>query len=131
MIFLDTSAIYAWVDRNDPNHTAALERLQAVLNIGEELLTHNYVLLESLALVQARLGVSVAVTLARDSELFAIHWVDKELHDSGIRELQTSKKRLLSLVDHISFLVMTRRKITTAFAFDPDFKAAGFQLFEP
>src|SRR5262245_43886076 len=103
MIFLDTSAIYAWVDSNDPNHVTAVERLQAILNIGEELLTHNYVLMESLALVQARIGVAAAVKLAKDSELFVIHWVDKDLHDSGIGRLRASKKRLLSLVDHISF----------------------------
>jgi predicted nucleic acid-binding protein len=33
-------------------------------------------------------------------------------------------------VDQISFLTMRRRKLTTAFAFDPHFKAAGFHLFE-
>jgi predicted nucleic acid-binding protein len=33
-------------------------------------------------------------------------------------------------VDHISFLVMTRRQVVTAFAFDPDFVSAGFTLFE-
>jgi len=33
-----------------------------------------------------------------------------------------------SLVDHISFLIMRRRDVTTAFAFDPDFVSAGFRL---
>jgi predicted nucleic acid-binding protein len=69
----------------------------------EALLTHDYVLLESVALVQARLG---------------------------LRELERSKQRHVSLVDHISFLVMQRRQVKTVFAFDPDFTAAGFRLFE-
>ena len=130
MIFLDTSAIYAWADGADANHLRAVRRLQAILESGEELLTHNYVLVESMALLQSRLGLAAATKLAADSRLFAIDWVDDELHTAGISELQPSKKRQVSLVDHVSFLVMRRREVKTAFAFDPDFTSAGFQLFE-
>ncbi len=130
MIFLDTSAIYAWADGRDLNHETAIEQLQEILNRGEQLLTHNYVLLESISLLQARLGVSAAAKLARDSTAFDIEWVDEALHASGIRELEKSGKRRRSLVDHISFLVMKHRNVATAFAFDSDFKAEGFQLFE-
>ncbi len=129
MIFLDTSAIYALADAGDRNHRDAIVRFQTILDLHEELLTHNYVVLESVALLQSRLGVEAAVTFAVESNSFSLEWVDKELHDSGVKELRRSKKRRLSLVDHISFLVMTHRNVTTAFAFDPDFAAAGFQLF--
>ena len=57
--------------------------------------------------------------------------VDQSLHASGIRALQKSGKCQISLVDHVSFLVMRRRAVAVAFAFDPDFAAAGFQLLEP
>jgi predicted nucleic acid-binding protein len=130
MIFVDTSAIYAWADAADPNHRAAVRRLQSILDTGDELLTHNYVLLESSALLQARLGIAAAIKLAKDSTAFVIEWVDADLHAAGIEALQGSKKRQVSLVDHISFLVMTRRDVATAFAFDPDFTAAGFRLLE-
>jgi predicted nucleic acid-binding protein len=128
--FLDTSAIYAWADSADPNHRTAVRRLNAILARGEELLTHNYVLVESLALLQARLGVTAAVKLAKDSAAFVIEWVDDDLHASGISELERSTKRRLSLVDHISFLVMRRHRVVSAFAFDPDFISAGFRLSE-
>jgi predicted nucleic acid-binding protein len=129
VIFLDTSAIYAWADTADPNHERAVRRLTAILERGEELLTHNYVVVESTALLQARLGVSAAIKLARDSAAFVIEWIDDDLHALGVRELERSKRRHLSLVDHVSFLVMRRRSVAMAFAFDPDFTAAGFQLF--
>jgi len=90
--FLDTSAIYAWTDVRDLNHQAAVERLRAILESREELLTHNYVLLESISILQARLGLSAAVKLAQDSTAFHIEWVDQELHDSGIRDLEKSAK---------------------------------------
>jgi uncharacterized protein len=130
MIFLDTSAIYAWADTADPNHRTSVQRLQTILERGEEMLTHNYVLVESLALLQTRLGVGAAVKLASDSASFIIEWVDSDLHAEGIRQLEGSKKRRVSLVDHISFLVMKRRRVGTAFAFDPDFTSAGFRLFD-
>jgi uncharacterized protein len=130
VIFLDTSAIYAWADTADPNHHTAVRRLQAILESAEALLTHNYVLVESVALLQARLGLAAATKLAKDSTAFVIDWIDDELHASGIRELARSRKRHVSLVDHISFLVMRRRQVATAFAFDPDFASAGFRLFE-
>jgi predicted nucleic acid-binding protein len=130
VIFLDTSAISAWADTADPNNRKALRALQAILDAGEALLTHNYVLVESMGLLQARLGVSAAIKLAKDSTAFAIEWVDDDLHAAGVRELERSKKRHVSLVDHISFLVMRRRDVTTAFAFDTDFRSPGFQFLE-
>jgi predicted nucleic acid-binding protein len=130
VIFVDTSAIYAWADAADPHHDTAVGRLQALLDAGEGLLTHNYVLVESIALLQARLGVAAAAKLAGDAAAFVIEWVDEDLHASGIRELERSRRRRVSLVDHISFLVMKRRRVMTAFAFDPDFAAAGFRLLE-
>ena len=129
MIFLDTSAIYALADATDLKHQVAIERFQAILEAQEEILTHNYVLLESISLLQARLGFFAAAKFANESTTFLVECVDKDLHSSGIGEWKKSGKRRISLVDQISFLVMKRRNVTTAFAFDPDFKTEGFRLF--
>jgi predicted nucleic acid-binding protein len=128
VIFLDTSAIYAWADAADPNHPAAVRRLEAILADRQELLTHNYVLVEATALLQARLGLSAAIRLARDADRFVIDWVDDELHAAGLRALERPRRRRISLVDHISFLVMARRGVRIAFAFDPHFAGSGFTL---
>jgi uncharacterized protein len=88
------------------------------------------VLVESLALLQMRLGLAAAAGLARDATAFIIHWVDDELHAAGVSELVRSGRRRVSLVDHVSFLVMRRRQVATAFAFDPDFTSAGFVLVD-
>ena len=130
MIFLDTSAIYAWTDARDTNHEAAVKRLQEILNRGEQLVTHNYVLLETITLIQARLGLSAAVKLVKDSWQFEIDWVDKHIHDLSTAALEKSAKRGVSLVDQVSFLIMKRRNLTMAFDFDLHFKAEGFRLFE-
>lgn len=129
MIFLDTSAIYALADRGDARWKLAKQRFQAVLDAGEALLTHNYVLVESMALLQHRLGLRAALRLARDAEAFEIEWVDKTLHAEAVRRLARRRKRPVSLVDQLSFLVMRSRGIETALAFDQDFVNEGFRLW--
>jgi predicted nucleic acid-binding protein len=129
MIFVDTSAIYALADLGDANHAAARARFESILAAGETLLSHNYVFLESFALLHRRLGLEAALRLAEDWRAFETHWIDRELQDEAVRSLGRSGRRHRSLVDELSFLVMRRRGVNTAFAFDDDFAAEGFTLF--
>lgn len=129
MIFLDTSALYALADRADPNHGLARQRFQAVFDEGDLFLTHNYVLVEAIALVQHRLGLDAAVKLAADAKAFETEWVDEALHQAAVRQMKSRRRRQVSFVDEVSFEVMRRRSVTTALAFDPDFSGAGFQLY--
>lgn len=130
MIFLDTSAIYAMADRGDPHHEPAKERFHVLLDLGESILTHNYVVVEAMALIQSRLGLDAAIKFARDSRAFVIEWVDEGTHDEAVRRLGRLGKRQVSLVDQVSFLIMRRRGVRTALAFDPDFEEEGFRLFD-
>lgn len=129
MIFLDTSAIYALADQADPRHERAKEQFQALLDMDEGILTHNYVLVEAMALIQSRLGLAAALKLAHDCRAFDIEGVDEGTHEEAIRRLARLGKRRVSLVDQVSFLVMRRGGVWTALAFDPDFEEEGFQLF--
>jgi predicted nucleic acid-binding protein len=128
VIFLDTSAIYALADRADARHGEAVAHLDRLLQAGERLVTHNYVLVESLALLQHRLGTSSAVKLSESASGFEIIWVDRQLHEEAARRLARAGKRRVSFVDHVSFLVMKSRGIEKALAFDPDFSSEGFSL---
>lgn len=129
MIFLDTSALYALADQSDPYHKSALKSFESALDAQEPLLTHNYVLLESMALIQHRIGLAAAVRLAEESRAFEIEWVDKPIHDEAVRHLARSRKRQVSLVDQVSFIIMRRRGVELALAFDPDFVEEGFSLY--
>jgi len=66
------------------------------------------------------------------SEAFAplveVVWVDEALHEAGLDLLLVRRKRLLSLVDAVSFVTMRRRGLAEAFAFDPHFEQEGFSL---
>jgi predicted nucleic acid-binding protein len=128
MIFLDTSAIYAMADKSDPNHSAACEKFDLALVEGERFVSHNYVLVESVALLQSRLGLQVALLFLEEAKAFEIEWVDEALHEEARTELERIGKRQVSFVDCLSFVVMRRKGVETALAFDPDFAEQGFPL---
>lgn len=127
MIFVDTSALYALADTADPNHRKALELLDAILERREVLLTHSYALVESIALVQHRLGVAAALRLA-ESRGFQVEWIDEARHREAVGALAARRKRRVSFVDLVSFAVMRARGIEAAFAFDADFVDEGFTI---
>jgi len=129
MIFLDTSAIYALADKADPNHATAYKKFDLTSKSGERFLLHNYVLIESAALLQARLGLQSALLFLEDAQAFEVEWVDLELHQEAVKELKKIGKRGISLVDCTSFIVMRRRDVKKAFAFDPDFHDQGFTIY--
>ncbi|MCB2261971.1 MAG: hypothetical protein LGR52_03395 [Candidatus Thiosymbion ectosymbiont of Robbea hypermnestra] len=93
------------------------------------LVTSNYVLVESFALIQARLGVD-AVRAFNDAILPVVvcQWVTEEDHAAAVEAVLTSGRRGLSLVDCSSFRVMRRLGIHRAFAIDRHFREQGFDL---
>ena len=129
MIFVDTSAVFALASARDLKHYAARRQFDALLRTRRRLLTHNYVLSESMALLRGRLGWEAALAFASEARAFEVEWVDESLHDTAVAALRTAP-RTVSLVDQMSFLVMRRRGIDEAFAFDRHFSAAGFRLYD-
>lgn len=126
-IFIDTSAFYALLDRDDSNHKKAGKAWNTVVDPENTLITSNYVLVESFALLQHRLGLEAARAFQEDiMPLINIEWVDAGTHKSGTSALLAASRRKLSLVDCVSFEVMRNLGIKTVFAFDPDFAEQGF-----
>lgn len=126
--FVDTSAWYAALDEADLNHVRASVTLRSLLP-AEPLVTHSYVVVETIALVQRRLGL-VAVDSFVTRLLGPVHvtWVDPDLHDRAVGVMLAARRRGVSLVDWTSFELMRRHGIASAFAFDSDFADQGFSL---
>ncbi len=128
LVLFDTSAIYALADRRDPNHEAAVRRLRRLQEEGGRLFLHSYILVEATALLQRRLGVEVAVRFLEDARSIRTHWVTGRDHLQAVEMLARKGRRDLSLVDCMSFMLMRRYGLGTAFAFDDDFRQEGFQV---
>ena len=126
-LFIDTSALLAVLNADDLYHQQA--RLQWVSSISEDevLVSTNYVLIETNAILQNRIGME-AVRLLWDDivPVLTVHWVDETLHNASLSALVTASRRKLSLVDCVSFECMRRLGIKKAFTFDPHFKDQGF-----
>lgn len=127
--FVDTSALVALLDASEGKHAACAREWKRLLDDDAVLVTSSYVLVETCALAQRRLGVEAVRSLKSDFEpLIEIVWVDEQVHDAGMTALLTAGRRDLSLVDCISFEVMRRRDIQNAFALDRDFAKQGFTV---
>jgi predicted nucleic acid-binding protein len=126
-IFLDTSGLYAVFDREDANHSRARTAWMGWLREGAVLLTNNYVLLETAALLQHRIGVAAVRALHEElTPLFQIDWVSEERHRAGMEAVLAAARKKLSLVDCVSFQTMRNRGVRTAFCFDAHFREQGF-----
>ena len=127
-IFVDTAALYAFLDADDANHAECEREWRRLLEHGEQLVTSNYVLVEACALVQHRLGVQ-AVRDLQEVMLPALQvlWVDEQAHREAVSALLTAGRRELSLVDCASFGLMRKWGITSAFTLDRHFDEQGFR----
>jgi predicted nucleic acid-binding protein len=127
--FIDTSALYAILDRDDKNHEPAVHAFRRLLAEDVALLTTNYVLLETVSLLQNRLGIEAVRTMQDDfAPLLQLEWVSEDDHVRGVEAVLFAVRRKLSLVDCVSFRCMRKRSITTAFTFDDHFREQGFTV---
>ncbi len=127
--FIDTSAFYALLDRDDANHRKAKDVWTNLLKNENAFITSNYILVEIFSLIQHRLGIEAVRGFQNDIlPLVNIEFVAPELHRSGVSALLSASRRNLSLVDCVSFEMMRTLEIRTAFAFDPHFKEQGFHI---
>ena len=127
--FADASAFYAILDAGDSNNAPAHAQWEELLHGNVVMLTTVYVLTESYALVQHRLGLAAVRAFREDVyPLLYVDWCDKALHETGTAALLSAQRRPLSLVDCISFEIMRRHGAHHAFAFDAHFSEHGFLL---
>ena len=128
-VFVDTSGFYAAMDNADPFHAAATGLLRKAVAERWTLVTTNYVLHESWALIQRRLGTEAVADFARGMlTLCDIVFVNSDLHNAGARRCLATGRRQLSLTDCISLEWMQPHRITEAIAQDVHFTEAGIRL---
>lgn len=115
------------LSHSDSEHERARAAFELLLATDEPLLTHNYILVETLALAQSRLGLE-AVALLRDDifPVLQVLWVDRALHAEALASTIAAGPRAVSFVDRVSFELMRQTHLERAFAFDQHFVDQGF-----
>ena len=129
LVFVDTSGFYAFLDRTDPFHDKAKNLFVRARDEKWRLLTTSYVVHESWALIQARLGCeAVEDWLGSLLPLCEVEWVDETLHRLGSARARHAKERGLSLTDCVSFEVMSASGCSESIADDEHFRKSGCVL---
>ncbi len=128
--FVDTSALLAVLVANDLHHADATMIWRRELEQGSDLVTLNYVLVETTAVLQHRVGMAAVRTLVHDVvPVLRVEWVSAEDHEAATGALLAGGRRGVSLVDCCCFQVMRRLGLERAFAFDRHYTNAGFEVF--
>ena len=128
-VFVDTSAFYAVLDADDLLHPPGRSAWAGLLEEREALHTTSYVLVETMALLQRRIGLAGVRTFVADVlPVIQVTWVDEGIHRSAQHALLVASRRDLSLVDCVSFEAMRRLGLVAAFSFDNHFSEQGFKL---
>ena len=127
--FVDTSALFAYLVADDDNHLAARAAASSLRGLGVGLVTSSFVILETVSLLQARVGVpAVRAFYTEVLPLLRIVSIDEGLLERAMQALLAAAKRRVSLTDWTSFAVMQQQRLSQAFAFDEDFAAQGFDV---
>ena len=130
-VYVDTSAFLAVLNRNDDYHIIAQSAWAKLLDSKAELVINSFVLVESCALIQNRLGINALKTFIRKIQpILLIDWLEEDSFNASIYFLFEMNAQGLSIVDCSSFYTMTRLNISTAFTFDSHFLRQGFEIFQ-
>jgi predicted nucleic acid-binding protein len=126
--FVDTSAFYALMDANDNKHEDAMSTWSCLLDEPNRMLSSNYVVVETIALLQHRLGLDAVHVFVEDMlPVVRIAWVTEADHAAALSILWGTGRRKVSFVDCTSFIVAKRLGAREVFCYDPHFEQFGFQ----
>jgi predicted nucleic acid-binding protein len=127
-VLLDTSAVVAMMDADDPAHVASRDAWVGLLTASESLLLTSLTLVETLAVLPRRLGREAVISFCRRHlPLVELYDVPTPLLLNGVDTWLAARRRDLSLVDVVCFLVMRQEGLTSAFTLDPHFAEQGFE----
>ena len=135
-VFVDTSGLYALVDRRDSRHATARDIVTGLVKTGTRLVVTDQIIAESVTLASARSGAHVALRvldLVEQSAGIRIEWIGPTRFDATKTFFRRHGEHGYSFADCSSFVVMRELKLRSALTSDRHFVAAGFDalLTEP
>ena len=128
-VFADTSGLYALLFESEEGHADVVRVFRDTLTGDRPLWTTSHVLVETIALLQSRVGLEPV----RDFDehvlpMLSVEWVSESLHRRGARRVLEESRRRLSLVDCVSFEFMHEKGIEDVLGLDRHFEEAGYRL---
>jgi uncharacterized protein len=130
-IFIDTSAILAFMNEDDEFYKDSFNIFSQLLEERSKIISSNYILLETMVILKNRIGVEAVKVLRNDIlPVIKICWIDEDIHNYCVNIQIAADREKVSLVDYTSFEIMQRLNIRWAFTFDNHFKDMGFEILK-
>ncbi len=128
--FIDTGFLIALEAADDQHHAAAIAAWREIRKRHVAFVTTTYVFDEVVTFFNSRGHHAKALTIGetlQNSRIVTLVHVDEPIFAEAWREFAHQSDKRYSLTDCVSFVVMKRRRIKTALAFDKHFTQAGFE----
>ncbi len=128
-VFLDTSAFYALLARNDDAHAPMGRHMARAARLRHQFVTTDYVLDETATLLKARGYAHLAAAFLANilaSQSCRIVWMDSDLFSTAAAFFSKHADQAWSFTDCVSFVVMRQLKLHAVLTKDQHFRAAGF-----
>lgn len=127
-VFVDTSALYASINRRDSNHAAAARTLEMLSAAVRGVVTSNLIVAETHGLILRRLGRDKAADWLTRTAYVSVVLQNEDDDDTARDIIARYDDKQFSYTDAVSFAIMDRLGISTAFAFDDDFRQYGLDV---
>ncbi len=124
-VMVDTSAIYALIDRSDNNHIDAKKALSNLSKDNAEILITNFLVAECHSLLTARLGHELAREWL-ENMFWPVERVAEEDEKVAKEIIIIQNDKSFSFTDATTFAVMKRLGIKKYFGYDRHFRQFGF-----
>ena len=134
MIFIDSSAWIALLNRRDQYHSDAAATFNDLVHQNARFLTTDYVIDETATRLRSIANHSIAIMFlnqinnAKETGILTVVAIDRDLFQESERLFRQYDSAPLSFTDCTSFMVCQRHKISKAFAFDRHFNLMGIIL---
>lgn len=129
-VFVDTSGLYALVDKKDANYATAKDEVGRIARSGLKLVVTDYVIDEAVTLAKARSGPRVALRildLIEQSLGIRIERIDAGRFDETKAFFRRHADHDYSFTDCSSFVLMRELELRQALTSDRHFREAGFE----
>ncbi len=126
---VDTSAVYALLDRSDNRHAEARSLLNHLRVVSAPILLTNFIVAECHALIARRLGPDLGRAWLRGL-VWPVERVTEEDENRAREIILTYEDKAFSYTDATTFALMERLNVRTVFAFDIHFAQFGFRLLQ-
>jgi len=132
IVFVDTSAHYAIINKSDNNHKIAREFLEFAEKNYFSFFTSNFIVAETHALILKKitLGYDVAINFLEEAKKSnkVPERITVEDEERAYQIIIKYKDKDFTYIDATSFAIMERLGITRVFTFDSHFSQYGFQI---